>query len=173
MTRASLAIISFCSFVVFRAVGEVSPISLRVEQVASNQSDKFRHYQKLALKLSLTNSSSTAVKDLTVKYVFFGRDQQSENVSIVDRGEKRASVDALTTAELETSAASTTYTEEHGERANKGGGFGFARRKGQNARFKTVEASGTRINGYGVQIFAGGKLVAEAYSAPSLKEHMK
>jgi hypothetical protein len=109
-----------------------------------------------------------------VKYVFFGREQDDQEISVVDRGERKTRVGALDTTVLETESASASYTEEHGEQVNKGGGpNGTKQRKTGNVRFKTVEASGTKITGYGVQVFADGKMIAEAYSAPSLKERMK
>jgi hypothetical protein len=172
--RTPLLFLSACAFAAIAAGAEVSPIRLRVEQVASNQSEKFKHAQKLSLKLFLSNSGSADVGGLKVKYVFFGRKQEDQDISVVQRGERKASVEALATTTLETESANATYTEEHGERVNKGGGpNGNKQRKSGNVRFKTVEATGTKITGYGVQVFADGKMIAEAYSAPSLKERMK
>jgi hypothetical protein len=164
-----------CCLSAIASAAEVSPISVRVEQVASNDSDKFKHSQKVYLKVFLTNAGSSDAKGLSVKYAFFGRDQETQEFAVVERGERNADVDGLRTAVVETAAAESKYAEEHGERISKRGDKNpfNNRKKGQNARYKTVEATGTKIVAYGVQVFSGGKLVAEAYSAPSVKEKMK
>jgi hypothetical protein len=59
--RTPLIFLSACALAAAIAGAEVSPIRLRVEQVASNQSEKFKHTQKLSLKLFLSNSSSADV----------------------------------------------------------------------------------------------------------------
>ena len=171
--RVPMILLGYCVLSAFAVGAELSPIRLRVEQVASNQSEKFKHSQKLSLKLFLSNSSAADVPNLKVKYVFFGREQDDQEISVVERGERRTSVAAMNTTVLETESATGKYTEEHGERVNKGAGWAGNRRKGGSVRFKTVEATGTKVIGYGVQVFAGVEMVAEAFSAPSLKDRMK
>ena len=76
------------------------------------------------------------------------------------------------TETVEAPAAKAHFTEEHfeavrgGVKSNnrKGGGFNLG---------KKVEASGEKLTGYGVQILQGGKVVADYFSEPSLKEKIE
>jgi hypothetical protein len=173
MRTSFLCLALFCA-AALSVHAQVSPIRLRVEQVASNESDKHKHSQKFSLKIFLSNSSSEDFDRLQIKYAYFGRDVDSQDLSIFERGERQARIAALGSTVVETTPTKANYTEEHGERVGKARRNAPGVRRGKGAvRFKTVEATGTRIAGYGVKVFSGGKLLAEAYSAPSLQELMK
>lgn len=148
---------------------EVSAITVRVEQFAKGDHDKFAHTQEKSLKVFLTNGSDRDFEGLRVKYFFFARDLKGGDLTLYERGERSANVAAHATMMIETPAATTRYTEEHAQ-GNPFGGKGKRSGGGGKAqKTKVIEASGQRIVGHAVQVFTGGKLVGEVYSEPSLK----
>jgi len=152
---------------------EVSPITVRVEQISGNGSDnRFKHSQSKALKVHISNASAADAAGLRIKYYYFGKSLKEEEPSVLKQGEQKATILSLSTTTVETPEFETTYTEEHGKRVGGKGGPGGKGSKGgrrKNVRYKEVEASGTKLTGYGVKVFSGGQLVAEAYSEPGYK----
>ena len=160
-----LILATLCAVSVF-ARAEISPISIRVEQTTGVDREKFKKTQEKALKIFVTNGSSADINNLTVKYFFFGHSLKDHEAEILEKGERTASVKARMTETVETPVAKASSTEAHSE-AKKG--------KGQNAKKgsqagKKVAASGEKLTGYGVQVFEGGKLLADYFSEPSLRE---
>jgi len=144
----------------FAAHAQVSPVSVRVEQVASSEAEKFSHTQKRSLKISVINAAADE-KTLKVKFYFFGKDTGENDLLLLEKGERVVSVPARETVVVETPTFSRRSIEEH--YATKSGGQGGARLG------KKVEASGQRIVGHGVQIVEAGKVVAEYFSQPEFK----
>jgi hypothetical protein len=142
------------------AGAQVSPVTVRVEQVAKSESEKFSRTQKRSLKIAVTNASPED-KSLKVKFYFFGKDSGENDLLLLEKGERAATVPARQTVTIETPTVSRRAVEEH--YAGKSGGQGGARRG------KKVEASGQRIVGHGVQVFEAGKLVAEYFTQPEFK----
>ena len=147
---------------------EVSPISVRVEQVAKADHDKFAHTQEKSLKVFLTNGSDRDYAGLRVKYFFFARDLKDGELSLYEKGEQKTNVEAHATVVVETPATTARYTEEHTQ-GNPFGGKGKKGAGGKGKKAKTIPARGQRVVGHAVQIFTGGKLIGEVYSEPSLK----
>jgi hypothetical protein len=145
------------------ATAQVSPFRLRVEQVSKSDNDKHTKKQERSLKIFASNSSKEAA-ELTAKYVFFGKQANDREVVKIDEGEKAISVGPLATAMVETGAATATFQEEHSASSGKGKG------KGKSAPKKKVEASGSKITGFGVQLYKGETMIAEYYDPPSCKE---
>jgi hypothetical protein len=143
------------------ARAEVSPFSVRVEQVATTDTDKFKKTQEKKLKIIVSNNSS-ADANLIVKYFFFGHGAKDHDTEILDKGDKAASVKSHATEIVETPKASATFNEAHYEKKGGGGGGG-------GGGGKKIEASGNKLTGYGVQVLNGGTVVAEYFSEPSLK----
>ena len=157
MKLRSLLLAALCAIPAF-ARAEVSPISIRVEQITGVDRDKFKKTQEKSLKIFVTNGSATDLNNLSVKYYFFGHDVRDHEAELLDRGERPASVKARATEIVETPAAKASATEAHSVKGKgKGGG-------------KKVAATGEKLTGYGVQVFSGEKMLAEYFSAPSLKE---
>lgn len=145
---------------------EVSPVSLRVEQVSSSQPEKHATTQKRSLKIFLSNGTGQDQTGLKVKYYYFAKDVKDKDVMVKDSGEKSADVKARATEVIETPVVTATSTEAHQE------GNGRQNRNGTFKGGKKVEASGDKIVGYGVQVFSGEKLLTEYFSAPSLKANV-
>ena len=160
-----LILATLCAISVF-ARAEVSPISIRVEQTTGVDREKFKKTQEKALKIFVTNGSAADINNLTVKYFFFGHSVKDHEAEILEKGERTASVKARMTETVETPVVKASSTEAHSE-AKKG--------KGQNAKKgnqagKKVAATGEKLTGYGVQVFESGKLLADYFSEPSLRE---
>jgi len=128
-----------------------SPIVLRVQQsnkmVAPEKS--LTRTQSRFLKLFLSNSSHDDVS-LKIKYAFFGHTVNEHSDFVVLDGEKDATVKPAIITEEDTPTATVTET-----RASK-----------------NKPASGEVIIGYGVQVFQGDKLVAEAFEPSYMKDLM-
>jgi hypothetical protein len=149
--------------VIFTATGhgQVSPVSVRVEQVLKSDTEKFTHTQKRSLKIAVTNASSEEKKALRVKYFFFGKDAGESEMLLLEKGDRTANVPARQTVIVETPTISRKSVEEHYDTKKSG-------QRGAKISRK-VEASGQKIVGYGTQVFEGDKLLAEYFSEPSLK----
>ena len=128
-----------------------SAIALRVQQsnkmVAPEKS--LTRTQSRFLKLFLSNASHDDVA-LKIKYAFFGHTVNEHSDFVVLEGEKDATVKPAGITEEDTPTATVTET-----RASK-----------------NKPASGEVIIGYGVQVFQGDKLVAEAFEPSYMKDLM-
>ncbi len=142
---------------------EVSPVSVRVEQVSNDKRTRYDETQKKTLQIILSNGSAQeqAVK---VKYYYFAKDVKEHAVTVFKDGEKTATIKPHGTETVTADPADAKSSEKHKEGNGKGG-------KGGN-NGKEVEASGQRIVGYGVQVFIGDKLATEYFSEPSLKSNV-
>ena len=167
--KAFFLALVFVSAAALASGAEISPISLRVEQVSKDQHNNFTHKQEKSLKVALTNSSAQDLNAVKIKYFYFARNVKTRDVIVSAKGEVSADVKSHATATFETPGVTMSYTEEHTE------GNPFANKNGNNktnggmAKTKKVEASGKRFDGYGVQVFNGGALAGEYFSEPSLK----
>ncbi len=155
----------------FAAHAELSAYRLRVEQVSKSDNEKFSKKQQRGLKIFVSNSSKEAA-ELRAKYIFFGKQANHNEVVKIDEGEKTVSVGPLGTQMVETEMATATSQEEHMTSAPGGKGKSGGNKAGGNkaAPAKKVEASGSKITGFGVQLFKGETMVAEYYDPPSGKE---
>ena len=144
----------------FSAHAQVSPVSVRVEQLLKSDTNKFAHIQKRSLRIAVRNASDTDKTGLKVKYYVFGKDAGESAMMLLEKGERIASVPARQTVIVETPTVTRRSVEEHYDTKKKG-------QRGRVAR--KVEASGQRLSGYGTQVFEGDKVVAEFFSEPSFK----
>ena len=129
----------------------LSPVSIRVEQPTKTDNEKDKKTAKRSLKIYVSNSSTEPL-ELKVKYVLFGRNAGTGDIQSVDDGERPGSVKPRATEIVETTVATAIVVES---KFDKG---------------KRTPASGMKFVGYGVQVFIGDKMVAEAYDPPAMKE---
>jgi hypothetical protein len=165
--RSQLCLLAILGALLTTARPEVSPFSVRVEQVTSTDAERFKKTQEKKLKIFVSNNSS-ADANLTLKYYFFGHGAKDREMDVLEKGEKTALVKSHATEVVETPATKATFGEEHYE-TKKGGGGGNRGRGGGMQLGKKIQASGNKLTGYGVQILNGGMVVAEYFSEPSLK----
>ena len=140
------------------ASAQVSPVSMRIEQVNKTDKEKHKHVQKRSLKVHLTNASQQPREGLILRYYFFGKSIGDNDVILLEKGERSASVASNKTETVETPVVTKTYEDAHFE----GDGKGKVGTK--------VKASGEKLVGYGVQLFEGEKMLTEQFSQPSYKE---
>jgi hypothetical protein len=156
---------------------DVSPISVRVEQTSGNSSNRAKHTQSKALKAYISNAATKDSPGLRVKYFYFGKSLKTGEISIIRQGEEKVDVKGNGTATVEAPEVEAVYNEEHGKRVDGKGGRGApsgnVSGNQNNVRYKKVEAGGTKLTGYGVQVYSGNQVVAETFSEPSLKVLVK
>lgn len=134
------------------APDEKVPVALRVEQ--QNVMPAIRlgphgaaqvHHR--GLNIHVFNHSHEVV-NLKVRYVIFGREMVHHDVVTISEGEIPVMIKPITGEDVKVAPVSATEIP---------------------ARAK-AKASGASIIGHGVQVLNGGKIVAETYEPPSMKE---
>lgn len=136
---------------------ETSPVSVEVKQESKTETskDKLTKTQRRTLKVMLVNSSKAEVT-VKVKYAFFGHGLKEHDLTMLDSGDRDATLKPSGTETVETPPTSISYSDEHYDAKAK----------------KKIEGTGNKVVGWGVQVFAGDKMVAEAYEPLSMKDQM-
>ena len=147
------------------ARAEISPFRVRVEQVAKSEMEKFTKTQKRSLKI-FVSSASKEPAEVTAKYYIFGREIQKNDIVKLDEGAKPVSLKPLSTEMVESAVVTSVSEEPHANISSKGKG------PSKRTTASKVEAGGTKIVGFAVQVFQGEKMVAESYDPPSMKEEI-
>ncbi len=111
--------------------------------------------QTKSLQVTLVNPSQQTLADLTVAYYLFARDVQEKEIVLVKKGQKTVTVKPLGKEIVKTDE--TVLVSQNSHSRTVGG------------RTETTPASGQKFYGYGVQVLAGQKLLAEAFDPPELK----
>lgn len=128
-------------------------VTIRVEQQAKTESEPDKKTATRKLKILLSNSSNEELT-LKVKWALMGRDLDKKEVAVVEEGELLATVKARGTDIQESRLSKPQVVTEPKAEPNK----------------KRIPAKGIRFVGYGVQVFKGEELVAEAFDPLSMKE---
>ncbi len=155
---------------VIPAQAQLSAVRLDVRQNSKTDSSGKTNdtkKQSRSLTISLQNTSKEQMDGLVVKYWFFGRNMKTKDTQLLKKGERKSSLAPGAKDEVESEDVTSTYTEKHVEVSAAKGGKGGTNRM---PTAKKVEASGEKLAGYAVQVVQGGKVVAEYYSEPSLKD---
>ena len=136
---------------------ESSPVSIEVKQESKTETskDKLTKTQRRTLKVSLVNSTKAEVT-AKVKYAFFGHGMKEHDLTMLDSGDRDATLKPSGTETVETPPTSIAYSDEHYDAKAK----------------KKIDATGNKVVGWGVQVFVGEKMVAEAYEPLSMKDQM-
>jgi hypothetical protein len=111
--------------------------------------------QTKSLEVTLTNPTQQNYANLTVAYYLFAKDVQTKEIVLVRKGEKAATVKPLGKATIRTDEAVMTSQ------------IAYSRTVG--GKVETTPASGQKFYGYGVQVLAGQKLLAQTFDPPELK----
>ena len=146
---AALATSAFLS----TARAEASTVRIRVEQESKSDNSKDRKTQQRTLKITIA-SGATESLDLRLVYAFFGRGAKSHDNTVVASGDMTTTLHPGTEQTLTSATKSATLIDEHFDKKKK------------------VEASGNRFTGYGVKVFKGAEVIAEAFEPPSMKDEM-
>lgn len=100
--------------------------------------------------------------EVRLEWSLYGDNLDSDNVVKHGEGTESVMLEQSKKADVKTKAVTFNFTPRHSERSGSG----------RRARFKTVEATGTRYHGWGVRAFVDGKLAGEAYSTPDIQRRM-
>lgn len=149
------------------AAAQLGPVDISVRQVQQGHHSGGSRSRSAAssasygtsLLIALQNTTRNSYPNLTVRYFLFAHDVRTQKVSLAKKGERTVSLSSVQREEITTEAVKLTHTDP-----SSGG------RRGRGGRTRTVHASGQRFEGYGVQVFQDGVLLAEVFNPPSLKQ---
>lgn len=132
-------------------------------------STAWEHHQKKQLEITVSSVSRPAPAGLSVKWYFFGRDEKSDRVSVLRSGEAKVDV-AAGAQTVKSDELKNDYTPEHSVVSRSRGRNGGGGRSGGRTSVKKVAGEGDKLIGYGVQVRQSGKVVAETFDPPSLRQ---
>ena len=153
-----------------------SPVRLEVKVNGGDSHDRIKgsaavqHDQTKELDITVSSVSKTVPSGLRLKWFMYGRDLKSSGVSVLRSGEAKVALGSNGAQVISTAKVETKSTPEHsvvskGRRGGSNGGTGG----GARISVKKVEATGDKYIGYGVQVLAGDKVVAETFDPPGVK----
>lgn len=158
-----------------RADFHSSPVRVEVRVASGDSHDRIRgstaseHNQTKQLAITVSSVSRPAPTGLSAKWYFFGRDEKSDRVRLLRSGETKLDL-AAGAQTVKSDELINDYTPEHSVVSRSRGGRGGIGRSGGRASVKKVAGEGDKLIGYGVQVLQGGKVVAETFDPPSLKQ---
>lgn len=137
------------------------------EQADSESKGKHTRAQSVILEITL-RGQPLKPEGRTVKWTAFGRDAKSGATSILESGGAAVDLSKGSVQLIQTKPITTTYTSSHTETKSSSGG----RTRGRRVSVKSIDGSGVRYLGYGVQIFEGEKVVGEKFDPKSLEKEL-
>jgi hypothetical protein len=146
-------------------------VNVKTDGRAVSEAKGKEEEQRRFLDITLTNRTREELSGLVVKWAIFATDLAEGGTTKAGSGEIKSSVYPQRGETLQSQTVTMNYTPRHAERASKGKG-GYGNRRRGNTTYKTVEATGNRYKGWGVQVYQGTALIGEAYSTPELKNSM-
>lgn len=149
-----------------------SSVRLEVKVNGGDSHDRIKgstavqHDQSKELEITVSSVSKAPPSGLRLKWFMYGRDLKSSSVSVLRSGEAKVALGSKGSQVINSAKVETKSTPEHSvvSRSRGRGGSG-----GGRVSVKKVEATGDKYIGYGVQVFAGDKVVAEIYDPPGIK----
>lgn len=151
-----------------------SPVRLEVKVNGGDSHDRIKgstavqHDQSKELEITVSSVSKTPPTGLRLKWSLYGRDLKSNGVSVLRSGEAKVALGANGSQVISSAKVETKSTPEHAV-VSKSRGRGGSGRSGGRVSVKKVEATGDKYIGYGVQVLAGDKVVAEAFDPAGVK----
>lgn len=137
------------------------------EQADSDSKGKYTKSQSVVLEITL-RGQPLKPEGRTVKWTAFGRDAKSGATSVMESGDETVDLTKGSVQLIQTKAVTTTYTPQHIETKSSSGGRG----RGRRISSKSIDGSGVRYLGYGVQVFDGGKVVGEKFDPKNLEKEL-
>lgn len=170
--KTLLLLLLVCAAAPALALDKVSiAVTVKTDGKAIAEKKGYEEEQKRFLAITLTNRTREELSGLVVKWAIFASDLKERETSKAGSGEVKASVYPRHPELVQSQTVTMNYTPRHAVRSSSGKGRSKGG-KGGSVKMKTVEASGTRYRGWGVQVFQGSALIGEAYSTPELKAEM-
>ena len=115
--------------------------------------------EKKTLQITVANLTGTVYPALKVKYCLFGKAADDKKVSATRSGDEDIKLASMGKTKVESAPVSFVFTPRHSEKAGKSN--------------VTVPAAGEKYAGYGIQVFNGETLLAEAVEPVDLKPMMQ
>lgn len=169
--KTLLLLLLVCAAAPVLALDKVSiAVTVKTDGKAIAEKKGYEEEQKRFLAITLTNRTREELSGLVVKWAIFASDLKERETSKAGSGEVKASVYPRHPELVQSQTVTMNYTPRHAVRSSSGKSSGKS--KGSSVKMKTVEASGTRYRGWGVQVFQGSALIGEAYSTAELKGAM-
>lgn len=129
-------------------------------------SSAVKHDQKEELEIIVSSVSKNLPAGLQLKWFMFGRDLKSNRVGVLRSGDAKVELGGRGPQVIRSAKIEAKSTPEHSV-VSRGRGRG-----GSRGSVKKVEATGDKYIGYGVQVLNGGRVVAESFDPPSLKQNV-
>ena len=128
--------------------------------------------QEKALSISVRNASSKPESGLLVRYWMIGRDMKTMKNALLDGGEATTDIKPNSASVITSEPLKSSYTQKQiFIPAAAKPGMGGAGKPAAAPPAKPVEASGTKIAGYGVQVInKEGKVIAESFLESGYKQ---
>lgn len=151
------------------AQGATSPVRIEVKVTGGPRFDRIRGSNAMTtrdtkrLEILLSSVSQAPPAGVTARWSIYGRSVTGNTLRVLGSGTSPVTVRAGQTQTLLSDPITATSTPAHGVVTGRG-------RRGRLPPTKAVAAEGVRYAGYGVQVLQAGAVVAEVFSAPSLKE---
>lgn len=116
--------------------------------------------KNLEIELRGSNALQGEVK---VTCTFFADDLGTDKLVALKSNSLTAVLEAGKSTRITSPVVTFNFTPQHSVKSGSG----------RRAKFKNVEAVGSRYHGWGIQVFRGDELVGEAFSLPSIKKLLK
>ncbi len=124
--------------------------------------------QQRQLMVTVDNRDKIEANNISVKWTIYGRSMKDNKLMVAKEGTEKTKVGALQSTVVKCDKVTIKGTPKHTVTSQrKGRGRGDGQPQITN---KSYPAEGEEYYGYAVRVFAGGTLVDEAYSQPSLKD---
>lgn len=114
---------------------------------------------KKHLEIELSGSA-TVQGEVKVTCTFFADDLAGDKIIALKANDLKAGLEAGKSTRIVSPDVTFSFTPQHSEKSGSG----------KRARYKRVEATGSRYHGWAIRVFRGDELVGEAYSIPSIKK---
>ena len=152
-----------------------SPVRLEVKVSGGDSHDRVKgstavqHDQSKELEITVSSVSKTPPTGLRLKWFMYGRDLKSNGVSVLRSGEAKVALGSNGSQVINSAKVETKSTPEHSVVSRGRGRGNRSPGGGSRVSVKKVEATGDKYIGYGVQVLAGDKVVAETFDPPGVK----
>ncbi len=104
--------------------------------------------------------SATLQGEVKVTCTFFADDLAGDKIVALKANDLKAGLEAGKSTRIISPDVTFNFTPQHSEKSGSG----------KRAKYKRVEATGSRYHGWAIRVFRGDELVGEAYSIPSIKK---
>ncbi|MFZ2277861.1 MAG: hypothetical protein WAW39_08675 [Prosthecobacter sp.] len=156
-----LLALGFCIPLVAQAVTPIR-VTATVKTEHADPKGSIDEVVKKNLEIEL-RGSNTLQGEVKVTCTFFADDLGTDKLVALKSHSLTAVLEAGKSTRLTSPVVTFNFTPQHSVKSGSG----------RRAKFKNVEAVGSRYHGWGIQVYRGDELVGEAFSLPSIKKLLK